>query len=214
MSKIRVSCYIDGFNVYHAIDEASRAARGALNHLKWVDLRALMTQFTDPSVHDVDSVKLFTAYPTWHQARHARHLEFVKAQTFFGVETVIGQFKLKWPKCKVCQSTYKAREEKESDVNLASHLIADAYLDKFDQAFLVTNDSDLLGPLRMVRDNLPKKRVKIIAPPFRKHSKELWGAATHRTQIQQVHLEAGGCVARTRPHKFDYRDGGACGSEQ
>jgi hypothetical protein len=25
---IRVSCYIDGFNVYHAIDDMSRATRG------------------------------------------------------------------------------------------------------------------------------------------------------------------------------------------
>ena len=50
---IRVSCYIDGFNLYHAIDDMSRASRGELNHLKWLDLNKLMSVYTDPHVHSV-----------------------------------------------------------------------------------------------------------------------------------------------------------------
>jgi hypothetical protein len=33
-SMIRVACYIDGFNIYHAVDDMSRATRGADNYLK------------------------------------------------------------------------------------------------------------------------------------------------------------------------------------
>lgn len=63
----RVFCYIDGFNVYHAIDDANRAVRGARSHLKWLNLNSLMTEFTDPSVHEISAVKFFTAYPTWNR---------------------------------------------------------------------------------------------------------------------------------------------------
>lgn len=186
---IRVACYIDGFNVYHAIDDASRAARGALNHLKWVNLHGVMKAFTDPSAHQIVSVKFFTAYPTWKPDREARHREYVKAQTHFGVETILGQFKQKDAFCKVCKSNYKVREEKESDVNIATHLVGDAFEDKFDQAFLVSNDSDLLPPVRLIHSRLPDKKLKIVAPPYRFHSKELWGLAQIRAQIKQVHLE-------------------------
>lgn len=192
MPKVRVSCYIDGFNIYHSIDDQNRAQRGAINHLKWVNLHALMTKFTDVSVHDITSVKFFTAYPSWNTNREKRHKQYVKALKHYGIEEIFGQFKSKDCYCKICKGTYRAREEKESDVNIAMHLVSDAHLNLFDQAFLVTNDSDLLGPVRLVRSLFPDKRVKIIAPPFRRHSKELWAAATHRAQIKQSHLEA--CV--------------------
>jgi uncharacterized LabA/DUF88 family protein len=42
-------------------------------------------------------------------------------------------------------------EEKGSDVNLASHLIHDACLDRFDVALVLSQDTDLLEPIRIVR---------------------------------------------------------------
>jgi uncharacterized LabA/DUF88 family protein len=186
---VRVSCYIDGFNVYHAVDDANRAARGALGHLKWVDLRALMQVFTDPNVHTITSVKFFTAYPDWDIPKESRHKEYVKALNHYGTQEIVGRFKPKDAYCKICRSTYKAREEKESDVNIATHLMHDAHRGEFDQTFLVTNDSDLLGPVRMLRSAFPRMRLKVIAPPFRRHSKELWAAATHRAKIEQSHIE-------------------------
>jgi uncharacterized LabA/DUF88 family protein len=41
-------------------------------------------------------------------------------------------------------------------VNLATHLIRDAYENAFDVAVLVTNDSDLLAPVDLVRNRLGK----------------------------------------------------------
>jgi len=81
-------------------------------------------------------------------------------------------------------------------------LVSDAYEDRFDQAFLVTNDSDLLGPIRLIRERFPQKGIKMIAPPFRKHSKELGGIATHRAKIAEEHLEA--CRL---PEIFEGKDG-------
>lgn len=54
-------------------------------------------------------------------------------------------------------------EEKGSDVNLASHLVRDAFEDRFDVAVLITNDSDLLEPLRIVTTELGKQ-VGILNP--------------------------------------------------
>ena len=45
-------------------------------------------------------------------------------------------------------------EEKGSDVNLAVHLLHDAYRGEFETAVMVTNDSDLLEPMRIVQEEL------------------------------------------------------------
>ena len=58
-------------------------------------------------------------------------------------------------------------EEKGSDVNLASHLIADAHEDDFDVAAVLSNDGDLEFPLRFVREKLGKQVILFNAAPFR-----------------------------------------------
>jgi uncharacterized LabA/DUF88 family protein len=54
-------------------------------------------------------------------------------------------------------------EEKGSDVNLATHLLHDAHMGRFDVAVVVSNDSDLLEPIKIVREQLGKK-VGILNP--------------------------------------------------
>jgi uncharacterized LabA/DUF88 family protein len=186
---IRVVSYIDGFNIYHAIDDMSRATRGKLNYLKWVDLQKLMTVFTDPKVHTMISVKYFSAYATWLTQPYKRHQQYVAALKHSGVEVIMGQFKEKEIYCKTCKTTFKGHEEKESDVNIACHLLSDAYDDIFDQAIIVSRDSDLSSPIRFVQNRFPIKKVKVIAPPKRGHSKELWALANTRAAIKQEHLE-------------------------
>ncbi len=62
-------------------------------------------------------------------------------------------------------------EEKGSDVNIAVHLLNDAWLDKYDCAVVVSNDSDLAESLKIVKEG-KKKSIGIITPvKFR--SKEL-----------------------------------------
>ncbi len=50
-------------------------------------------------------------------------------------------------------------EEKGSDVNLATHLLMDAFDDLFDVAVVISNDSDLKEPITQVRDRFGKKIV-------------------------------------------------------
>ena len=53
-------------------------------------------------------------------------------------------------------------DEKGSDVNLASHLLRDAFLDKFDVAAIITNDSDLVEPIKIA--NRHGKKVGVLSP--------------------------------------------------
>lgn len=45
-------------------------------------------------------------------------------------------------------------EEKGSDVNLASHLLLDAFRNDFDVAAVLSNDTDLVEPIRIVKEEL------------------------------------------------------------
>jgi len=51
--------------------------------------------------------------------------------------------------------SYANREEKGSDVNVASHLLVDVLTRRVDAAIVISNDSDLRFPVRFVRDHVP-----------------------------------------------------------
>ena len=57
-------------------------------------------------------------------------------------------------------------EEKGSDVNLATHLLHDAHLGKYDAAVVVSGDSDLLAAIQFVMQDL-KKPVGVLNPQKR-----------------------------------------------
>ena len=61
-------------------------------------------------------------------------------------------------------------EEKGSDVNLGTHLIMDAYENKFDVAIVVSNDSDLAEPIKIV-NNMPGLKVRLLNPYLRTNFK-------------------------------------------
>jgi uncharacterized LabA/DUF88 family protein len=50
-------------------------------------------------------------------------------------------------------------EEKATDVNIATHMLADAFRDECDQLVLMTNDSDLFEAVRLINDELNKKVI-------------------------------------------------------
>ena len=45
---------------------------------------------------------------------------------------------------------FHTMEEKGSDVNMAAHLLNDAWQDLFESAVVISNDTDLVVPIRMV----------------------------------------------------------------
>lgn len=71
-------------------------------------------------------------------------------------------------------------EEKGSDVNLASHLLVDGFNDEYDVAIVVSNDSDLAEPIRLVKSRLGLQVV--LLNPRRVTATDLLGIAdSYRT---------------------------------
>lgn len=185
MKKNRVAVYIDGFNLYHAIDDLNyvyekgqkthrlKAADEQVQHLKWVDLRSLSESLLR-DYQQLASVNYYSAYATWRKPQYVRHQCYTTALEESGVRVVMSVFKEQKRRCKKCGARWIRHEEKESDVRIAIDLVADAILDKFDDAFLITADSDLKPAIERVKAETPRKNVIVIAPPKRfGHARDL-----------------------------------------
>ena len=82
-------------------------------------------------------------------------------------------------------------EEKGSDVNLAAHLLNDAWGDQFEVAAVISNDTDLVTPIRMVTRER-SKTVYIVCPGR-------WRAAPKLTGGGQPRTPHPGCDAQESP---------------
>jgi len=80
-------------------------------------------------------------------------------------------------------------EEKGSDVNIAVHLLNDAWLDHYDCAVIVSNDSDLAESLRLVKEQ-HKKKIGLITPGKTHPSRELLKYADFTKRIRKGVLGA------------------------
>jgi hypothetical protein len=82
-------------------------------------------------------------------------------RTLPDLEIILGEFRTRRVRAAVVSpppntiEVFKT-EEKGSDVNLAAHLLLDAFLGRYDAAIVVTGDSDLISPIKMVRSALSK----------------------------------------------------------
>ncbi|SNY87378.1 hypothetical protein SAMN04244553_4322 [Nocardia amikacinitolerans] len=66
----------------------------------------------------------------------------------------------------VLLATVRMREEKGSDVNVATHLLADVYRRDIDGALVISNGSDLALPLRIARGQVPVGTVNPGSKPL------------------------------------------------
>lgn len=183
---MRVNVFIDGFNLYHALDGTGR------HYLKWLDLRRLCLEFAPPPGQILGTVYYFSAYATWRPDAYARHRAFVAALETCSVTPVMGMFKEKQRSCRTCGSVWSDHEEKETDVNIAIHLLRDAQLDRYDRALIISGDSDLAPAVRMVREQYPSKSIRILAPYGRSYSMDLVNAAgglSSARRMKLIHVE-------------------------
>src|SRR5664279_2305109 len=163
----RAAFYIDGFNLYHAVDDLGQP------HLKWLDLWALSERLIDPENEELVRVTWCTATLSDDVQKMLRHRAYKKAVQSVGVIPVMGHFVNEEMECRACEATWLKPTEKQGDVNLAIHLIADAHQNHYDVAYLVTADSDQAATAKKFRTDFPGKRIISVAPPNRQHSKHI-----------------------------------------
>lgn len=155
-----MSFYIDGFNLYHAVDAVGD------NSLKWMDLWSIAQSYATPDDNLV-SVVFFTALNNWDAAKRARHISFNDAQNSRGVEVELSNFRSVPKVCHTRGQRCRFKEEKKTDVKIALRMLRDCVSDSSDKLFLVTNDSDQVPTLEIIRRDYPRKKVFVISPPGR-----------------------------------------------
>ena len=199
MSK-RVFIYVDGFNLYHAIDDLNQ------DHLKWLNLWALGTELLpQDGSESLVSVKYFSAYATWRPQSYRLHQRYVAALKAHGVTVVMGRFKEKRTKCRSCGRTFMSHEEKETDVNIGAHLMADGLSCRYDRALVVSADTDLNGVVELARAETGKL-IQIVAPPGRKGRNrastfEITKGRVRRSLLPEQCTHEGRMIVR--PSKYD-----------
>ena len=153
---MKACVYVDGFNLYY------RAIKRT--PFKWLNLHEMATHVLDPA-DEIVAIRYFTADispKAGDSAAPARQQAYLKAiRTLPGLTVHKGRFlqKTKTRPLVSDPTTFVEvhdTEEKGSDVNLAAHLLNDAFRGRFDVALIVSQDSDLLEPMRMVCRDLGK----------------------------------------------------------
>jgi len=158
----RVIVYIDGFNLFFGLK-----AKG-WKRFYWLDMQLLAKNLLRPG-QSLEKVWYFTADVRDGTDTHLRQQIFLDAlHTHCSLlETVRGRYLIKERQCRRCGSVAQIPEEKKTDVNIASHMIADAFNDRFDSAILISGDSDLVPPIEIIKKYRPDKRIIVAFPPKR-----------------------------------------------
>lgn len=158
---MRVRVYVDGFNLYYRLLKHSR--------YKWTNLKSLSAELLHPG-DVIECIRYFTADVS---PRAGDPEAPTRQQAYFRALKTI-------PELQIHKGTFLAKtihrplkgqeesyvyvsdtEEKGSDVNLASYLLMDGFCDSYDVALVMSQDTDLLEPIRMVSQELEK--VVIVA---------------------------------------------------
>lgn len=159
---MNVICYIDGFNLYHGL-----RSKGWRKYY-WLDLWALSERFLLDGQTLVEVVYC-TAKVKQDPPAQKRQLTFIDALKAHrpGLKVVYGHYLAKEMRCHNCKNTYTRHEEKMTDVNIACHLLTDAMDGRFDVALLMSGDSDMVPPVRIISERWPAKKVIAVFPPER-----------------------------------------------
>lgn len=157
--------YIDGFNLYF----------GCLKRTthRWLNLGELCHRLLPE--HDIQRVRYFTARPMATISDPdppKRHDVYLRAlRTVPNLDIHLGKY-LEVRKNGILAISnssnrrpveFIAREEKGSDVNLATFLLLDGFRNDYELAVVISNDSDLMEPIRVVNDEL-KLKAGVISP--------------------------------------------------
>ena len=207
MKKSNTFIYIDGFNLYYRLKDTP---------YKWLNLQKLSEFYLNRKQHKIITIKYFTALVkgTLEDRLNItrQHIYLRALKTLPNLEIVFGQFKKRQVtglKCYYENGQYiegtelitiSKWEEKESDVNIATHIVADS--PQYDCAILVSNDTDLKTPLKYVKENF-KKSVGIISPRRNIHI-ELRDASSFQKRISNKVLEQCQFPERMRDAKGEF----------
>lgn len=189
---MKTNFYIDGFNLYYG------AVKGT--PYKWLDLdRLCRLGFKKHAVH---RIRYFTARVGRLEGNEdprkaQRQQAYIRAlETIPNLHIHYGHFLQSTTRMPLLDPPERGprmvevvkTEEKGSDVNLASYLLLDAFDNDFDAAVVVSNDSDLAEPIRLVRERFDQPII--IFCPHERVSRNLQQVASYCKPIRRGLLAA------------------------
>ena len=187
---MRTHIYVDGFNLYY------RALKGTT--FKWLDLAGLFRDVLQPH-HNILKIKYFTARVSARPndpSQPQRQDVYLRALQHHcpEVEVYFGHFLTHTVQAPLANPGNGPRmvdviktEEKGSDVNLAVHLLNDGWMNAYDCAIVVTNDSDIAEAMRLVRAH-NGKRIGLVTPGSSHPSRQLMAHADFSRHIRTTAL--------------------------
>jgi uncharacterized LabA/DUF88 family protein len=153
--------YIDGYNFYYSFIHDANLP----NYLTWCDFRKLgqnlLEQISPGEV--LGKIKYFTA-PVGNlevrKGERQRQKDWLRAvSTIPNLEIIKGYHQPKG------EDVSQKRVEKQTDVNIATHMMMDAMMNKSDRLILISGDTDLITPVDLIVNNIPSpKKVDILFP--------------------------------------------------
>lgn len=192
---MRTFVYVDGFNLYYG------AVKGS--PYKWLDLKALFARILRPE-NKILAIKCYTAKVSARPddpgapTRQTIFLDALRAH-IPELEITLGHFLQSTVRMRLAHPTPWRKteevvktEEKGSDVNLALHVLNDAWENRYDCAVICSNDSDLRESLRLVRSRHKKKIVLVVPgdPVLRPAAIQLKRYANAEIRIRVADLAA------------------------
>jgi uncharacterized LabA/DUF88 family protein len=201
---MRANVYIDGFNLYHAIDDLGQP------YLKWLDLQKLSDSIVKGHGR-IQDIIYCTAYRDRDQGKKARHRFYIDALKLVGVEPVFGHEANETLECHACNHKWTVKREKATDINLALRLYQDAERNRFDVAFVISADSDQAATFSFIKARWPDKQLFHVVPPGRDHSKHIKAHADGMKTLKEKDIHAAifprdvtdGTRMVTRPKEYD-----------
>lgn len=189
---MRTIIYIDGFNFYY------RAVKNT--PYKWLDLKSLFEKLLSKN-NEIIQIKYFTALVSGktNPQKPIKQQTYLRAlQSFIPqIKIYLGHFLTHEVIAPLAQPINDQRtvkiiktEEKGSDVNIAVHLLNDAWLNLYDCAVIVSNDSDLTESMKLVKEYHPNKVLGLIMPGNGHPSKQLMKHADFIKRIRTGILSA------------------------
>ncbi|MBL6928858.1 MAG: NYN domain-containing protein [Rhodospirillales bacterium] len=171
---MRTAVYVDGFNLYYGCLKGTS--------FKWLDLKALFTNVLGPQ-NQIVNINYFTALVKANPGNPSapqRQQAYIRALEAYIPEISVHyghflQHKVRMANANPPPNTTEVikTEEKGSDVNLSVHLLNDAWLDNYDCAVIVSNDSDMAEAMQLVRIHHPEKVLGLITPGHHRTSRQL-----------------------------------------
>jgi uncharacterized LabA/DUF88 family protein len=174
--KKRVALLVDGFNLYHSLDDASKRKNKGNRGTKWLNLRSYMDGIL-PLIcaHGrLQGLYYFSAYATHRLSKDSetivRHNAFIGALKSVGFQIQLGGFKKKRVRCHHCKTSTFRHEEKGTDVSISIKLLELAIFDHADIIVIMSGDTDLIPAILEARRLAPEKKFIVVFPHGRQNT--------------------------------------------